>query len=280
MVRIAAVQTNSSQDIGDNLARIAKILEQCQDEGCVLVALPECFGFMQRYRQQLLEKAEPFGQGLIQDWLTRQSSRLGLYLIAGSVPLVSPDPARVTNSLLVYDGRGSCIARYDKIFLFDVGLSDRDTYRESDYTRAGDRVAVVDTPAGRVGLSVCYDLRFPELYRALVDRGASILTAPSAFAESTGRVHWTPLLKARAIENLCYMVAPAQFGTHNRRRTTWGHSMILDPWGKVVDRLDGGWGYVAAEVEPEKLSALRARLPCLNHRRSDLFPVDRGRDGL
>ncbi|MXZ80909.1 MAG: carbon-nitrogen hydrolase family protein [Gammaproteobacteria bacterium] len=280
MARIAAVQTNSSQDIGDNLARIAKILEQCHDEGCVLAALPECFGFMQRHRQQLLEKAEPFGQGQIQDWLARQSSRLGLYLIAGSVPLVSPDSVRVTNSLLAYDDRGSCIARYDKIFLFDVSLSDRDTYRESDYTLAGDRVAVVDTPAGRVGLSVCYDLRFPELYRALVDRGALILTVPSAFAKSTGRVHWTPLLKARAIENTCYMVAPAQFGTHNRRRTTWGHSMILDPWGKVVDRLDSGWGYVSAEIEPGKQSALRARLPCLDHRRCDLFPVDRARDGL
>ena len=273
MVRIAAVQTNSSADIKDNLGRITAILEQCRDDDCAMVVLPECFGLMQQHRQQLIDSAEDFGAGLIQDWLASESSRLGLYLIGGSVPLKSGDPVRVTNSLLVYDDQGSCIARYDKIFLFDVHLSKDESYAESDYTLAGNRLVVMDTPTGRIGLSVCYDLRFPELYRALVHNGAEVLVVPSAFAYRTGFAHWMPLLKARAIENTSYFVAPAQFGTHNGNRKTWGNTMIVDPWGKVIERLEEGWGFVATDISLEDLKAVRRRLPSLQHQRLDLFPI-------
>ncbi len=273
MVRIAAVQTNSSADTKDNLRRITTILEQCRDDGCVTVVLPECFGLMQRHRQQLIDSAEDFGSGLIQDWLANESRRLGMYLIGGSVPLESGDSVRVTNSLLVYNDQGSCIARYDKIFLFDVRLSKDESYAESDYTLAGNRLVVVDTPPGRMGLSICYDLRFPELYRALVHSGAEVLIVPSAFAYSTGFAHWTPLLKARAIENTSYLVAPAQFGTHNGNRKTWGNTMIVNPWGKVIERIEDGWGFVATDISLEELKVARKRLPSLKHQRPDLFPM-------
>jgi len=272
MVRIAAVQTNSSANIKDNLGRITTILEQCRDDGCVTAVLPECFGLMQKHRQQLIDSAEVFESGRIQDWLAGESSRLEMFLIGGSVALKSDDPARVTNSLLAYNDQGSRIARYDKIFLFDVHLSKDESYAESDYTMAGNRLVVVDTPVGKIGLSICYDLRFPELYRALVHNGAEVLVVPSAFAYSTGFAHWTPLLKARAIENTSYFVAPAQFGTHNGNRKTWGNTMIVDPWGKVIERLEDGWGFVATDVNPEELKAVRKRLPSLKHRRLDLFP--------
>lgn len=273
MRKIAAVQTNSSEFIADNLKRISRILRQCRDDGCQFAVLPECFAFMQKHGQQLIEQAEDFGRGVIQDWLAEESSRLGIYLIGGSVPLRCEDPNRATNSLLVYDVQGLCVARYDKIFLFDVHLSQDEIYAESDYTMAGNMPQVVETPLGKIGLSICYDLRFPELYRDLVDQGAEMLVVPSAFAHSTGRVHWMPLLKARAIENACYVVAPAQFGSHNGQRTTWGNTMILDPWGKVMARLDSGWGFVAADINHEELGNIRKRLPSLAHRRSDLFPV-------
>ena len=271
MARIAAVQTNSSEDIEDNLFKLTAILEQCRDDGCLLAILPECFGFMQRHRQQLIEKAEDFQDGRIQDWLAEQGRRLGMYLIGGSVPLKSEDSARITNSSLVVNDQGSCVARYDKIFLFDVQLSQDEIYAESDYTLAGDALVVVDTPAGKVGLSICYDLRFPEMYRALVNQKAEILAVPSAFSYRTGHDHWTPLLKARAIENTSYFVAPAQFGTHNKQRKTWGNSMILDPWGKVIERLESGWGYVSADIDLDELRRVRERMPALEHQRFDLF---------
>ncbi len=274
MVRIAAIQTNSSSDIEDNLGRIVPILEQCRDDGCMMAVLPECFALMQKHRQQLIDRAEKFGSGYIQDWLASESDRLGMYLIGGSVPLQSGDPARITNSSLVYNDQGDCIARYDKIFLFDIDLSKEERYAESDYTTAGNCVVVVNTPLGMIGLSICYDIRFPELYRTLVNHGAEVIVVPSAFAYTTGFAHWTPLLKARAIENTSYFVAPAQFGTHNGNRKTWGNTMIVNPWGKVVARLEGGWGYIATDVNSQELQSVRKRLPSLEHQRFDLFPVD------
>ncbi|MCY4050707.1 MAG: carbon-nitrogen hydrolase family protein [Gammaproteobacteria bacterium] len=271
MLRIAAVQTNSSSDIEDNLERIVPILEQCRDDGCVMVVLPECFALMQKHRRQLIDRAEKFGSGLIQDWLASESNRLGMYLIGGSIPLQSDDPVRITNSSLVYNDLGTCIARYDKIFLFDVQLSKDESYTESDYTKAGSRIVVVDTPLGNIGLSICYDLRFPELYRSLVNCGANVLVVPSAFAYRTGFVHWTPLLKARAIENTSYFVAPAQFGTHNGNRKTWGNTMILNPWGKVIQRLEEGWGYISANVNLQEIESVRKQLPSLKHQRFDIF---------
>ena len=271
MVSIAAIQTGSSDNIGRNLSRIEGLLEQCCEKSCQVAVLPECFAYMQSNRRQLLENAEEYGTGAIQDWLACQSDRLGLYIIAGSVPLKTVDPSRVTNSLLAYNDNGECIKRYDKIFLFDVSLSDTEYYHESDFTLAGNEVSVIDSPAGKIGLSICYDLRFPEMYRELFAQGAEILVVPSAFSAITGKGHWRPLLQARAIENTCYVVAPAQFGTHNHKRQTWGHTLILDPWGKILDERASGWGVITADIDSKRLSEVRGCLPSLKHLRSDIF---------
>ncbi len=271
MALLSAVQTSSSDDVSGNLAIAGEAIEQASRQGCALVVLPECFAFMQRSRRQLLDTAEPYGHGLIQDTLSSLSRKFGLWIIAGSVPLQSGDPDKVSNSLLVYDAAGTCIQRYDKIFLFDVNLQNGERYFESDYTQAGNQLAVVDSPVGRIGLSICYDLRFPEVYRKLVTMGAQVLVVPSAFSRTTGKDHWLPLLQARAIENSCYVVAPAQTGIHNGKRKTWGHTVIIDPWGKVMSELAHGPGFVNADIDLEKLAAVRAQLPSLHHIRPDLF---------
>ena len=209
--------------------------------------------------------------GVIQEFLEQRSRELNTWIIAGSVPLKTADPNKVSNSLLVYDRQGEQVARYDKIFMFDVSLASGESYRESDYTRPGTSCEMVDTPVGKVGLSICYDLRFPEIYRKLVDLGAEVLVVPSAFSPTTGPGHWLPLLKARAIENSCFVVAPAQSGTHNGRRKTWGHTVIIDPWGEVISELETGWGVITADIDPERLQDVRRQLPSLEHRRPDLF---------
>ena len=271
MAFLSAVQTNSSDDVAGNLAVAEQYIKQASRDGSVLVVLPECFAFMQRSRQQLLDTAEPFGVGPIQDSLTSLSAKYRIWIIAGSIPLQSDDQNKVANTLLVYDAEGSCVQRYDKIFLFDVTLANGESYRESDYTVYGNQLAVVHSPVGCIGLSICYDLRFPEMYRKLVSMGAQVLVVPSAFSSTTGRQHWLPLLQARAIENSCYVVAPAQTGVHNGKRKTWGHTVIIDPWGEVMSKLETGQGIVSAEIDLEKLNEIRAQLPSLQHTRPDLF---------
>ena len=271
MRRIAAVQTNSSDNITENLETITPYVQQAVDQGAEVIVLPECFGFMQKSRQQLLAVAETEGQGLIQDSVAELSQKYGVWIIAGSVPLKSSDPDKVTNTLIVTNNQGQQVDSYSKIFLFDIELSSGESYRESSYTLAGDRSVVVDTPLGKIGLSICYDLRFPELYRKLAACGAELLVVPSAFSATTGKDHWMPLLRARAIENMCYVIAPAQYGIHNQKRKTWGHTVIIDPWGQVLSELESGWGLIMAEIDMGKLESFRRQLPCLNHIREDLF---------
>ena len=279
MGAVIAIQTNSGDDIDRNLAALTEhIARACQPDnerrdetGSQVVVLPECFGLMPSSVAQLLQCAETDGEGKIQEFLSRTAKQHNVWILGGSVPMRSSDPGKITNSLLVYDNHGERVARYDKIFLFDVSLSGSERYCESDYTLPGDRVEVVDTPVGRIGLSVCYDLRFPELYRRLVRMGAEILVAPSAFAHTTGKDHWMPLLRARAIENSCYVVAPAQYGQHNKKRKTWGHTVIIDPWGNTAAELETGWGSVSSRIDPEQLRLVRQQLPSLQHCRFDLF---------
>ena len=268
---VAAIQTNSGDNISENLETCADLLNRAVDQGAQVSVLPECFGFMQRSRRQLFENAEVDGCGPIQDYLCDTAAKLNTWIVAGSLPTLSGQANKVFNTLMVFDNSGSRVSRYDKIFLFDVELSAEERYFESDYTAAGNQTGVIDSPAGRIGLSICYDLRFPELYRRLADQGAEILVVPSAFAVTTGADHWQPLLTARAIENSCYVVAPAQTGTHNERRKTWGHSMVIDPWGRVVAQLEEGEGIVVCAINREYIRAVRSRLPSLNHRRPDLF---------
>lgn len=286
MPRIVAIQTNSSDDIDHNLAIVANYIIQARQQGCELIVLPECFGFMQNSRQQLLQCAEEDGRGKIQDFLSATAKRHNVWIIGGSVPLKSDQPNKVTNTLLAYDNNGNRVARYDKIFLFDVTLSSEERYCESDYTKPGSSFEVMDSPLGKIGLSICYDLRFPELYRTLAQRGAQILVVPAAFSYTTGRSHWLPLLKARAIENGCFVVAAAQTGTHRREhghsnkdnnergygmRKTWGHTVIIDPWGEVLAEMKSDCGIVGAEINLSKLHDTRRQLPCRQHLRPDLF---------
>ena len=271
MTLIAAIQTTSSDDIDHNLETVAGFVESAKTEGAELVVLPECFALMQKSHAQLCACAETHGEGNIQDFLEQLSRELGIWIIAGTMPIRSNDPGRTFNTLLVYDDKGVNLARYDKIHLFDVELATGEHYRESDYTMPGSRCVAQDTPIGRVGLTVCYDLRFPELYRKLSAMGATSMVVPSAFTVSTGKVHWMPLLRARAIENSCYVIAPAQTGKHTSGRQTWGHSLIIDPWGDVIAKRKAAPGVLLGEIDNGKLERMRAQLPSLSHRRDELF---------
>ncbi len=279
--RIVAIQTNSSDDIAGNLTVVENYIGQARQQGCELIVLPECFGFMQSNREQLLQCAEQDGRGRIQDFLAATAKRHNVWIIGGSLPLKSAHPNKVTNTTLTYDNNGNRVARYDKIFLFDVTLSSKERYCESDYTQPGDSFVVIDSPLGKIGFSICYDLRFPELYRKLADLGAQILVVPAAFSYTTGQRHWLPLLKARAIENGCFMIAAAQTGVHQRgheqahsgygMRETWGHTVIIDPWGEVLAEMESECGIVGAEIDLSKLHDTRKQLPCRQHYRPDLF---------
>ena len=255
MTLVAAIQTSSGDDIERNLDVIAGFVEAAKSEGAELVVLPECFALMPKNSEQLRRSAEVHGEGKIQDFMAQLSRRVKLWIIAGSLPLCSDDAARVFNSLLVYDDNGANVARYDKIHLFDVELSGGEHYRESDYTMPGGECVVQDTPAGAVGLTVCYDLRFPEMYRRLSAMGATCMVVPSAFTISTGIAHWAPLLRARAIENCCYVIAPAQVGIHGSGRQTYGHSLIIDPWGRSNRTTKNRSGAVVCRNRPRKTRA-------------------------
>ena len=266
--RLAAVQMNSGADAGANLRAAGGALEAARAQGAAVAVLPENFAFMGAHERDKLAVAEAEGRGPIQDFLAQAARRLGLWLVAGTVPLKTADPQRVAAACLVFDAGGARVARYDKIHLFDVDVPDGGAYRESASIAPGPATpVVVETPAGPLGLSVCYDLRFPELFRQLVAAGAEILAVPSAFTDRTGAAHWEPLLRARAIENQCYVVAPGQWGEHPGGRRTWGHSMLLDPWGRVLAQHGDGTGVVTAEVAREPLRALRKSFPVLAHRR-------------
>lgn len=270
---IAALQMNSGDDVARNLATAARLVGQAAEQGVSLAILPENFAFMGARERDKLAHAEADGAGPIQDALAQAAQRHRIWLVAGTVPLaLADDPGRVAAACLVYDASGARAARYDKIHLFDVdvqreGRSER--YHESKHIAAGDwKPVTVDTPVGRLGLSVCYDVRFPELYRALVDDGAQLLCTPAAFTARTGEVHWEMLQRARAVENLCYVIAPAQHGTHPGGRSTWGHAMVVDPWGEVLACEPSGDAAVVGRVDLEKQKALRASFPALNHRRA------------
>jgi predicted amidohydrolase len=268
--RAAAIQMTSGADRDANLDRAREALEQAAAASAVLAALPENFACMGVRDTDKLAFAEDDGHGPIQDFLAAAARALNLWIVAGTVPLrVANDATRVWAACLVYDALGRRVARYDKIHLFDVEVPGGERYRESATIAPGDprQAVVVDTPAGRLGLSVCYDLRFPELYRRLAAAGAEILCVPSAFTVPTGRAHWETLLRARAIENQCFVLAPAQCGTHPSGRTTYGHSLVLDPWGEILARCADAPGTALAALARERLQQVRARFPALAHRR-------------
>jgi nitrilase len=275
----------SGPEVEANLAMARVLLERAHAEGVTLAALPENFAIMGRKETDKVAVAESPGEGPIQAFLGHCARELGLWIIGGTIPLrVENEPERVAAASLVFDNHGRCLGRYDKIHLFDVAIPNRDRphsdapqrderYRESATVAPGSQPNVIATPFGRIGMAVCYDVRFPELFRVLSENGAEILSLPSAFTAPTGKAHWELLMRARAVENLCYVLAPAQSGIHLNGRETWGDSLIVDPWGQVLSRVvEAGPGLAVAEIDRTVQQELRERFPALSHRRFTIAP--------
>ena len=261
--RVAAIQMASGPNIQANLEEATRLVELAASTGARIVALPEYFAIMGMKDTDKVAKREREGDGPIQQWLSETAAKHRIWLIGGSIPMESSVPGKVRNTCFVFDNGGKQVARYDKIHLFNLALG-TENFSEERTIEPGNRVVVLDSPFGRIGLSICYDLRFPELYRAMGD--VDIILVPSAFTATTGKAHWEPLIRARAIENLAYVIAPAQGGYHVNGRETHGDSMIVDPWGMVLDRLPRGSGVVVAGVYPQYLQKIRQSLPALKHR--------------
>ena len=267
-MRVAAIQMNSGPVVADNLALAERLLAEAASDGCTLAVLPENFALMPEHGRDKARHAEEPGNGPIQDFLAATAKRQGLWIVSGSLPLVSPEIG--TSNVFVLspgdDSHGAARALYRKIHLFDVDVGE-ESYRESHSMYPGDELVAVDTPCGRIGLTICYDLRFPEMFRRLVDDGATVFTVPAAFTATTGEAHWHTLLRARAIENLAYVIAPGQYGRHPDDRSTYGHSLICDPWGRILAERADGNGVVAADIDPLLPDKLRREFPALTNRR-------------
>ena len=268
MSKISAIQMSSGPNIQANLDEAAKLIEQATSQGAELLVLPENFSQMANTDKERVSSAEEAGEGLVQDFLSTQASKNNCWIVGGTIPIKSEEAGKAYSSSLVFNDKGEQVARYDKIHMFDVLIEENnETYNESETTTAGEKVVVIDTPFGRLGLSVCYDLRFPELFRTMIDQGMEICALPSAFTAFTGQSHWEPLIRARAIENQCYMVAAAQGGYHVNNRQTFGHSMIVNPWGNILGSVGTGPGVVITEMERKVLESTRNNFQVLNHRR-------------
>jgi len=266
-LKVAALQMTSAADVAVNLELAARLLSEARAAGARVAVLPENFSFMGVHDADKHAIAEVDGDGPVQRFLSRQARELGIWIIGGTTPIAQQAGARVAAACLVYDDAGRRAARYDKMHLFDVDIPGKtESYRESKNTAPGTRPVLVPTPAGLLGLSVCYDMRFPELYRQLSAAGAQWFTMPSAFTVPTGRAHWETLLRARAIENLSYVVAPAQWGRHASGRETYGDSLIVDYWGTVLARRASGVGVVIAELDLAAQADARRHFPALTHR--------------
>ena len=261
--RIAALQMVSGPRVADNLLTAGRLVEEAVAQGAQLVALPEYFPIIGAADADRVRAREDFGQGPIQDWLAETAQRFGVWIFAGSIPLTATVTDKMRNSSLVFNPQGICVKRYDKIHLFGFKKGD-ESYDEAAFIEAGKELAAVDTPFGRVALSICYDLRFPELYRALAP--VDLILMPAAFTDTTGRAHWEILLRARAIENQCYLLAVGQGGKHENGRLTHGNSMVIDPWGEILDRKVKGPGVVIADLDHARIAEIRESLPALAHR--------------
>lgn len=268
MSKCAAIQMASSPNIRSNLIAAERLIEEAANAGAKLAALPENFALMGDHELDKVKVKEIDGSGPIQDFLASVAKKYTLWVVGGTIPIAGDADNKVRATCLVYNDRGERVARYDKMHLFDVNVPGTDEiYRESDSIEAGNEPVVIDTPFGRLGLAVCYDLRFPEFFRNMSKQGVEILVIPSAFTAETGAAHWELLLRARAVENLCYVIAPNQGGFHLNGRRTFGHSMIIDPWGVVLDCYKTGNGFVCADINPERLEKVRGSFPVLHHRR-------------
>jgi nitrilase len=268
MTLIAAIQMASGTNVPANLNEVVKHIDQASAEGAELIVLPENFGLMPMSDEDKLQHVERDGEGPMQDALAQAAAKNKVWIVGGTIPIKSRESKRAWQTCFLYDARGQQVARYDKVHLFDVTIDESDErYSESSCTLPGSSLTVVDTPFGRLGLSICYDLRFPELYRAMLDQGMEIAAVPSAFTKTTGQAHWEVLVKARAIENSAYVIAAAQGGFHVNGRETYGHSMIVNPWGASVSEPMGSEsGFTLANIDVERLRQLRATFPAIEHK--------------
>jgi len=261
--RMAALQMVSGPRVADNLVVASQLIDTAVAQGAQLVALPEYFPIIGAADADRVKAREEFGRGPVQDWLAATAQKQGIWIFAGSIPLTATVADKMRNSSLVFNPAGECVKRYDKVHLFGFRRGD-ESYDEAAFIEAGKELAAVDTPFGRVALSICYDLRFPELYRALAP--VDLILMPAAFTDTTGRAHWEILLRARAIENQCYLLAVGQGGRHENGRMTHGNSMIVDPWGEILDRKMKGPGVVIADLDHARIAEIRESLPALAHR--------------
>lgn len=263
----AVLQMCSSEDVTENLAQAAILIEQAAKQGAKLAVLPEMFAIMGRSSQDKVLLQEIAGQGKIQDFLAEQAKKHQIWLVGGTIPLTTDEATKVRAACCVYNEHGILAARYDKIHLFDVELSAKEKYNESDTTQAGNEVVVIDTPVGRLGLAVCYDLRFPELFRLMFEKGAEIIAIPAAFTVPTGEAHWELLARSRAVENFCYILGACQGGVHSNGRKTYGHSLIVNPWGVAQIKQDQEPGVLTGEIDLKFLEEKRRAIPIAEHQK-------------
>lgn len=264
----AAIQMNSSQDVKANLQQAERLIAQAAHANATLVVLPENFALMTEHAAARIKHSENFGGGMIQDFLAAAARNFKIWIVGGTLPLRCDEAARVRAACLVFNDHGECVARYDKLHLFDVIIEKGvEEYHESAGIQPGEEIVVVDTPLGKLGLIVCYDIRFPELCRCLFNKGAELISIPAAFTVRTGQAHWEVLARSRAIENFCYVIGAGQTGLHEGNRKTYGHSLIVDPWGTVLHGLADEVGIVTAEIDLEYLREIRRNLPVAAHQR-------------
>lgn len=265
--KVAAIQMASGSNVSANLTEVGRLVDNAVKQQASLIVLPENFAIMPVEEPERIKAAEVFGNGPIQDFVAGKAAQHGVWIVAGTIGIKSLDGERIRSASILFSETGEKVARYDKMHLFDVRLESGEEYNESRIFEAGSQVTVADTPFGRLGMAVCYDLRFPELFRAMLDQGANLFAVPSAFTARTGKAHWEVLIRARAVENLAYVIAAGQGGYHVNGRETHGDSMIVNPWGEILDRLPRGSGVVIAKIDLDMQKRIRASLPSIDHRR-------------
>jgi len=254
MSKIAAIQLSSTYNVDENLVTTEKLISEATDNDAQLIVLPEMFAIMGKNANDKVHIAEKYGHGMIQSFLSESARKNNVWIVGGTIPIQCDDKNKIRAACIVYDHNGNTVARYDKIHLFDVTISETESYRESDTTEPGDSIIVVDTPVGKLGLAVCYDVRFLTLFTELMNRGAEIIALPSAFTVKTGQAHWHLLTRARAVDTFCYLIGSAQVGTHANGRQTYGHTLIVDPWGNIVSEItEQKPGIVYADIDLKKL---------------------------
>lgn len=268
MTTAACIQMASGPNVGANLLEAERLIGMAVDKGASLVVLPENFAIMGKEETDKVAVRESDSGGPIQEFLSQQAKKHAIWLVGGTIPRISSCETKIRATCALYNDTGEQVACYDKIHLFDVSVVDsEERYTESDTIEPGDTTVVVDTPFGKLGLAVCYDLRFPEMFRNMIYQGMEIIALPSAFTAITGKAHWEILVRARAIENICYVLAAGQGGYHVNGRETYGHSMVVGPWGQIVNELANGSGLICAELDLDRLENIRRTFPCLEHQK-------------